>query len=350
MGIDMIHNSQSNCAIILAAGEGKRMKSNHPKVLSPVLFKPMVHWVVDAVLDAGITNICAVTGFKHEEVDAYLSENVASGSEQIVVETVLQEERKGTAHAVMMAESFLQRYQGGNVLILSGDAPFITPGVIQAALNLHIAHHNSATVISAVLDNPFGYGRIVRDPISGLLDSIVEEKDASPAAREICEVNSGAYWFSVDDLLSVLHKITNDNAQGEYYLPDAIKLLLESKKRVNACKTNNSLTVLGANDCMQLNELNEIARKTILTDLMKNGTSVPCTDGVIIGPDVTIGEHVTIMPSTVLKGSTVIGSDCTIGPNVLLGNVSVAGQLSISFLKAENVEISSTPAPFSDLH
>lgn len=342
----MLHNDSSNCAIILAAGEGKRMKSNHPKVLSNVLFKPMLRWVMDAVCEAGIHDMCVVTGFKHEEVESYL-QCAQKETASLRLQTALQTERKGTGHAVMMAEDFLKAHSGGNVLILSGDAPFLSPEIIREALALHTEHGNAVTVISAVLDNPFGYGRIVRDPETGLLSSIIEQKDASEEIRQIQEVNSGAYWFAIDDLLSVLHKISNNNAQGEYYLPDAVKLLLEDGKKADGFKTTDATTVLGANDCLQLNQLNTIARNRILDDLMANGTEIPCRDGVIIGPDVTIDSHVTILPSTILKGKTKIGRLCCIGPNTILDNVTVAEGVKAQCVCAENCTLAEDPKPYT---
>lgn len=342
----MLHNDSSNCAIILAAGEGKRMKSNHPKVLSNVLFKPMLRWVMDAVCEAGVHDMCVVTGFKHEEVEAYL-QCAQKETDCLHLQTALQTERKGTGHAVMMAEDFLKANSGGNVLILSGDAPFLSPEIIREALALHTENGNAVTVISAVLDDPFGYGRIVRDPETGLLSSIVEQKDASEEIRQIHEVNSGAYWFAIDDLLSVLHKISNNNAQGEYYLPDAVKLLLEDGKKADGFKTTDATTVLGANDCLQLNQLNTIARNRILDDLMANGTEIPCRDGVIIGPDVTIDSHVTILPSTILKGKTKIGRLCCIGPNSVLDNVTVAEGVKAQCVCAENCTLADNPQPYT---
>ncbi len=342
----MRQNDSSSCAIILAAGEGKRMKSNHPKVLSNVLFKPMLRWVMDAVQSAGIRQMCVVAGFKHEEVEGYLRQ-ARQENGALQVQTALQAERKGTGHAVMMAEAFLQANRGGNVLILSGDAPFLSPRVIGEALALHTQRQNAVTVISAVLEEPFGYGRIVRDPETGLLDSIVEEKDASAETKKIQEVNSGAYWFAIDDLLSVLHKISNHNAQGEYYLPDAVKLLLEAGKQADACKTTDAATVLGANDCLQLSALNEIARRKILDDLMANGTEIPCRDGVIIGPDVSIGSHVTILPSTILKGNTRLGNGCTLGPNTVLDSVSVWDGVTAQFVCASHCTLAENPPPFT---
>lgn len=243
----------SNCAIILAGGEGKRMKSDKPKTLSEVLGKPMLWWVMSALKKAGIDDICVVKGFKKECIEEYLS------TLDFEVESVFQAERLGTGHAVMMAKDFLSAHDG-NVVILNGDAPFMTAETIGKSLEQHISSGAAATVISARVDDPAGYGRIVRDD-SGNLKAIVEHKDADEATRAIDEVNSGGYWFDCQLLLSVLDRIKSDNAAGEYYLPDAIALLLSDGKTVGAYTAECSDAVLGANDPAQLEELNRIARE-----------------------------------------------------------------------------------------
>ena len=189
----------SNCAIILAGGEGKRMKSNKPKTLSEVLGKPMLWWVMSALKKAGIDDICVVKGFRKECIEEYLS------TLDFEVESVFQAERLGTGHAVMMAKDFLKAHDG-NVVILNGDAPFMTAETIEKSLEQHISSGAAATVISARVDDPAGYGRIVRDD-SGSLKAIVEHKDADEATRAIDEVNSGGYWFDCQLLLSVLDRI-----------------------------------------------------------------------------------------------------------------------------------------------
>ena len=243
----------SNCAVILAGGEGKRMKSNKPKTLSPVLGKPMLLWVISAVRGAGIDDLCVVKGFKKEDVEQFLS------TLDFNVESVFQAERLGTGHAVMMAKNFLKSHDG-NVVILNGDAPFMTAETIKNSLEQHTKSGCAATVISARVDDPHGYGRIVRDT-DGSLKAIVEHKDADEETLKIDEVNSGGYWFDCQKLLSVLDRIKSDNAAGEYYLPDAIELLLKDGQKVGAYTAECSDAVLGANDPAQLEELNQIAVK-----------------------------------------------------------------------------------------
>ncbi|MCQ4021465.1 MULTISPECIES: sugar phosphate nucleotidyltransferase [unclassified Ruminococcus] len=242
-------------AIILAGGEGKRMKSDKPKTLSEVLGRPILNWVLTAVKDSGIDNICVVTGYKKEYIEEYLK------TLPYPVETTFQSERLGTGHAVMTAKDFLTK-NGGDVIILNGDTPFMDSKTIKNSLEQHKHSKSSATVISAKIDDPTGYGRIVRDENGGLR-AIVEHKDADEETLKINEINSGGYWFNSEDLLSVLYKIKSNNKAGEYYLPDAIKLLLEKGKNAGAYTAESSDAVLGANDPQQLLELNQIAKSRL---------------------------------------------------------------------------------------
>lgn len=242
----------NKCAVILAGGEGKRMKSDIPKPMNKVLDKPMLRWVIDSVKAAGIDDICVVTGYKTEITEAYLE------ALPFEVSHVLQSERLGTGHAVMMAKDFLKK-SGGDVVILCGDAPFMDTATIADAYKAHDESGASATVISAMLDDPTGYGRIVRNA-DGTLKSIVEQKEADEEILAIKEVNSGGYWFDTVDLLSVLDDIKANNSAKEYYLPDALYLLLQNGRKVGAFAAASPDTVLGANDPAQLEELNNIAR------------------------------------------------------------------------------------------
>ena len=241
----------NRCAVILAGGEGKRMKSDIPKPMNEVLGKPMLRWVIDSVRTAGVNDICVVTGYKKEITEEYLK------GLPFPVETVYQSERLGTGHAVMMAEEFLRR-KGGETVILCGDAPFMDADTISGAFRQHDADGCAATVLSAMLVDPTGYGRVVRND-DDTLKGIVEHKEADEKTLAIKEVNSGGYWFDTADLLSVLDDITANNSAKEYYLPDALDLLLQAGKKVGAYTAASADTVLGANDPQQLEELNRIA-------------------------------------------------------------------------------------------
>ncbi len=338
--------SGSVCAIVLAAGEGKRMKSKKPKAMMEVLFKPMLGWVIDSVREAGIGDICVVTGHLEEIIKDYLSKTYTGDQ---TCSTVTQAERKGTGHAVMMAKEFLKAHKGGSVLILNGDAPFMDSRNISNSFFFHEAQNNCVTVISAMLDDPTGYGRILR-AADGSLMSIVEHKEATMEQLAVKEVNSGAYWFNVDALLSVLdtNHITQSSVTGEYYLPDAVKLLGDA---ANAFTADSASVVMGANDPVQLNELNQIARTAILNQMIADGVSITCTDGIIIGPDVTIGQGTVILPGTILKGKVSIGYDCNIGPNTLIENSTVHDAVIINASQVKQSEIfdSTDIGPFSQI-
>ena len=307
---------KNKSAIILAAGKGTRMKSDKPKVLCEVLFKPMIHWVTDACRDANIENICVVTGYKGDMVKDALDENI---------EIAVQEKQLGTGHAVMMAKDFLEKNIDGDVLVLCGDAPFMDSQTIEEAYTQHINSNNSITVITARLENPHGYGRIIRKHNS--IEQIVEQKDASESQLLINEVNSGAYWFNVRSLMDILFDIDNSNAQGEYYLPDTVALSIQRGMKVGGYISKNPNVVMGANSRAQLLSLNELASKDILEKHMANGVEFINLSGVIITPDVEIGRETTILPGTVLKGKTKIGESCVIGPNSLLEDCSVGNEV-----------------------
>ena len=297
-------------AVILAAGDGKRMRSKKQKVCCRVLFKPMLCWVLDCCKAAGIShaNTCTVISDDPRGVLELLPEDI---------KTAVQAERKGTGHAVMCASDFLSEMKASgvsDVAVLCGDAPFVSAEVLTSALEYHKANSNAVTVITSELDDPARYGRIIRDEKGEFL-KIVEAADASSEQLAVKEINSGSYWFSVDFLLSHLPLLQSENVQGEYYLTDMISLARKDGLKVGAFVCGDASVVLGANDRTALAELNSIARGRILDMHRKNGVDIPLSDGVMIGPDVTIGCDTAILPGTVLSGKTEIGEGCTIGPN-----------------------------------
>lgn len=298
------------CAIILAGGKGTRMKADCPKVMCNVLFKPMISYVIDAVKEAGAQDICVITGYKHQEVEDYLDDDI---------KTALQEPQLGTGHAVMQSMEFIEAHTEDEILILNGDGPLMDAETINKAYNYHKSNSNSITLISAIVEDTEGIGHIKRDEKGNLL-RIVEHKDATEEEKKINESNAGCYWFNGGDLKYALSKITNNNAQNEYYLTDSLEILINAGKNVGAYVVENSQVVLGANDRKQLNDLNTIMRKNINEKHMLNGVDIPCTDGVMIGKDVKIGNSTVILPNTIIIGNTVIGQGCTIGPNTYIDN------------------------------
>ena len=333
-----------NCALILAAGEGTRMKADCPKVLTEVLFKPMLDWVIDAAQQGGVEDICIVTGHKHEIIDEHLGGKF---------NTVIQTERLGTGHAVMQAKKFIEEHKFGNILILNGDAPLMDSETIRSAYEYHTAKNNAVTIISARIPNPFGYGRIIRSR-EGVLKKIVEEKEAAPAEKIVNEVNSGAYWFSCSVLLEALEGIVEihdkkGGKQKEYYLTDAIEVIIKKGLNAVAYETESEDVVRGANDRAQLQELNEIARRKVMRKHLINGVSIPCADGVIIGPEVEIGDNTEILPGTIIKGKTVIGKRCNIGPNTFIEDSTIESNVTLNSVQcfSSTVKKGASVGPFS---
>ncbi len=307
-----------NKAVILAGGQGKRMKTDMPKPLFKVLGEPMLEWVVSACEQSEINDICVVKGFRGEMIDEYLKGRC---------KTVLQAERLGTGHAVMQAVPFLKDNETGNTLVLNGDAPFIDEETIKKSLAYHCENNNSVTVITAELENPFGYGRIIRN--GNGISGIVEQKDASEEQRKINEVNSGAYWFKTADLIQLLGKITNNNVQKEYYLTDTIAIAISEGKNAGAYKSENPDIIKGANDRKDLLNLNTYARMMVIEKHLENGIEFTCTDGVIIERGVEIGTGTEILPSTIIRGNTKIGKNCIIGANSVVENCTIGDNVKI---------------------
>lgn len=315
---------QLNC-IILAAGDGKRMKSRRPKVLMELLFSPMLEWVLDAATKAGVTDISVVTGAGSDEVEAFLSEKNS------FVKTFFQAERKGTGHAVMQAASTLNDSE--HTLVLFGDSPFMDEKTICDALEQHLAEQNKITLITTKLDNPTGYGRILRSE-TGAVIAIREEKDCTPEERSVKEINSGAMWFQSAALKEALEHLNCDNASGEYYLTDTVSYFVKKGERVDGYCAQDPVVALGANDRKALLRLNEIARFKVIDALLDEGVEFPCTDGIIIGKNVKIGQDTVILPGTILKGNTQIGNSCVIGPNSLLQDCTVGSFCHLNNLQA----------------
>lgn len=305
------------CAVILAAGDGKRMKSRHPKVMCEVLFKPMIQWVADSCMQAGIPAGCAVLGKGAEEIYPLLPESIS---------TVLQEQRLGTGHAASMAKDFLHQGAFAHTLVLNGDAPLLSPEDIRSAYDLHIQAGSRVTVISAEVENPHGYGRILRS--GDQVSAIVEERDATDAQRAIREINSGAYWMETSFLLDFFAHMHNDNSQNEYYLTDCIAHAVATGSRAGAYIAHPD-AVLGANSRADLAQLNAIARSRVIARLLDGGVNIPFPDSVVIGPDCEIGQDTTILPGTVLRGKTRIGTGCEIGPNGYLADAVVGDRCRI---------------------
>ena len=294
-------------SVILAAGMGTRMKSKMPKVLHTVCGKPLSKWVIDASKAAGADKVCAVVGHKAETVKEVLGD---------VCEFALQAEQKGTGHAVMQAIDVIKNSKG-EVVILNGDTPLITAETINKAIEYHKNNDNQATVITAILDDATGYGRIVRDNDGSVL-KIVEQKDASEEEKKINEVNSGMYVFDAQSLVYALDKITPNNAQGEYYLTDTLEILLSAGKKIGGYAISDNDEIRGINDRVQLNEAEKIMQKRINEYHMRNGVTMRNPESVYIEDGVEIGNDTEICQNVTIKSGTKIGSDCVIGSGSML--------------------------------
>lgn len=294
-------------SVILAAGMGTRMKSKMPKVLHKVCGKPLSKWVIDASKAAGADKVCAVVGHKAETVKEVLGD---------VCEFALQAEQKGTGHAVMQAIDVIKNSKG-EVVILNGDTPLITAETINKAIEYHKNNDNQATVITAILDDATGYGRIVRDNDGSVL-KIVEQKDASEEEKKINEVNSGMYVFDAQSLVYALDKITPNNAQGEYYLTDTLEILLSAGKKIGGYAISDNDEIRGINDRVQLNEAEKIMQKRINEYHMRNGVTMRNPESIYIEDGVEIGNDTEICQNVTIKSGTKIGSDCVIGSGSML--------------------------------
>lgn len=302
-------------AIVLAAGEGTRMKSRHPKVAHKLLDKPLVWWTVDAARKAGADRIIVVVGNGADEVRAIFADDAD-------VECVEQTERLGTGHAVRVVRDAIGAFEGPT-LVLYGDTPLVRPQTIADLVRETQAHHNACTVLTMCPPDPTGYGRIRRDQ-TGAVTAIVEHKDCTPEEQAaLVECNSGMYCFCGGRLTANIDKIGTNNAQGEYYLTDMVDIYVGMGEPVSALCSNNYSEMLGVNSRAQLATATKVMQARINGKLMDEGVTMLDPEQVWVGPEVCVGRDTELLPQTMLWGTTSIGSDCVIGPNTRLENVVV---------------------------
>lgn len=298
---------QDVAAVILAAGKGTRMKSNKSKLVHKIYGKELVKRVVETAKKAEIEDVIAVVGYKKEQVQEVLGDTV---------KYAIQEEMLGTGHAVLQAENYLKN-KNGKVVVLNGDAPIIRPETIKNLIQKSIDNKEYATLVTAIYDNPTGYGRIIRD-IGGSVQEIVEEKDASEEQKQIQEINAGIYCFDIQELLKALKELKPDNAQGELYLTDIVKIMNKKGLKTGAITVKDNTEILGVNDRIQLEMLTKVLQKRINHEHMKNGVTIEDVDNTYIYDDVKIGMDTVIHPNTTIKSGVIIGEDCEIGPNAYI--------------------------------
>ncbi len=305
-------------SIVLAAGAGTRMKSKLPKVLHKVGGLSMVEHVIDVVEEIDSKKNIVVVGHGAETVKEEIKHRK--------VEFVLQEKQLGTGHAVMQAERFIP--DKGTVIVLYGDTPLIKTESIEAFIENHIKKDLAASILTTKIDNPTGYGRILRDN-SGEVVGIVEEKDANEEEKRINEINSGIYCFKAEYLKNALSKLDNNNNQGEYYLTDIIGILKNEGKRIGSYILEDHTEIMGVNSRVQLAEAEKIMQERILINLMNNGVTIIDPNNTYVHKNVKIMRDTIIYPGTYLAGDTEIGEDCIIGPNTRIENSIIKNNVEI---------------------
>ncbi|WP_274648406.1 bifunctional UDP-N-acetylglucosamine diphosphorylase/glucosamine-1-phosphate N-acetyltransferase GlmU [Paenibacillus humicola] len=315
-------------AIILAAGQGKRMKSKLYKVLHPVCGRPMVGHVLQTVKEADCRRTVVVVGHGAEAVQAYVGGDA---------EFVLQEQQLGTGHAVLQAQPLLGEEEGTTV-ILYGDTPLVTANTIKDLLAKHEAAGAAATVLTAVVPNPQGLGRIIRGE-DGRVLRIVEQKDCTPEQAAVTEINTGMYCFDNRKLFAALSKVTNHNAQGEYYLTDVLEILHSLGETVEAHIADDYAEGVGVNDRVGLAEAEQLMRARIVRRHQLNGVTVIDPASTYIEADVIIGPDSVIYPGTTLRGATTIGEDCTIGPNADISGSAIGSGVTVKHSVADGAVI-----------
>lgn len=324
--------------VILAAGMGTRMKSETPKVLHKICGKSLIEWVLQAAKGAGADRSCVIVGHKAEAVQAVLGESC---------QFALQAEQKGTGHAVMQAADFI-RDGGGTVVILCGDAPLVSADMLRSAIAAHDAGGCSATVITAVLEDASGYGRIVRNS-DGSVKKIVEHKDATEEERKIGEVNTGMFVFESGALLEALSELTPANAQNEYYLTDTLEILAGKGKRIGGYVMDNADEARGINDRVQLSQAEKIMQERINAGHMRNGVTMILPETIIIEDNVEIGCDTILYPNVIIKAGTKIGTHCVIGSGTQITGSEIGDHVEItsSVLLECSIGDGTTVGPFA---
>ena len=328
-------------ALILAAGKSTRMKSKRPKALHLLLGKPLLRWAVEAAAGAGAGRTVLVVGHQAEMIQE------AMGSE---LEYALQAEQKGTGHAVQMAESLLRDWDGP-LLVLPGDAPLLSASLLEALVAHHTHSGAAATLLTATLDHAGAYGRVVRDPNTGRVQAIVEARDASPEQLQIQEINTSVYAFEPSALFDALRQITPQNAQGEYYLTDAVALLAGQGRIVEALVSPDSDAVRGVNNRPELVELRAVMQARVHQAHGLAGVTILDPLTTHIDATVKIGPDTIIHPYTLLSGVTDIGEDCEIGPGARVSDSKLGNGVSVrdSYVTASEVGDDCKIGPFANL-
>jgi len=324
-------------AVILAAGNSTRMKSTVSKMLHPLLGKPMINYVVDAYKKGGCDDIIIVAGDNMEALKKAVP-NVLFAH---------QKERLGTGHAVLCAKEFME--DDDIMFVAYGDGPLIRAETVAEIISVHKKTGAVATVVSCVVDNPFGYGHVIRD--NGAFSHIVEHKDADENEQLIKEINTGMACYNGRELKDALVQLRCDNAQKEYYLPDVPLILKNEGKAVNIYVGKDPLDYYGINDRVQLAEAAAIIKIRKNTELMLLGVSIWDPANTYVGPDVAVGRGSCLLPGTIIEGNCVIGEECEIGPNTTIKNSTIGNNCKVtnSVLDEAEVHANVSIGPFAYL-
>jgi bifunctional UDP-N-acetylglucosamine pyrophosphorylase/glucosamine-1-phosphate N-acetyltransferase len=335
--------SQRFAIAIMAAGKGTRLRSKHPKVLHEVGGKPLLAHVIAAGTQViAPADVYVIIGHEAELVRQAVAETG--------VQFVLQEPQRGTGHALMCAAKSLAGYD--HVIVLSGDAPLISHETIRRLRDFHLQKKAAMTIVSAKLDDPTGYGRLIRKGKGDDVAAVVEEKSGTPAQRKLREINSGFYAFAVKPLLENLQKLKTDNPHAEYYLTDMAEVLRKAKQRVVATPTNNPSEILGSNTRAELVELDRKLRREKCAQLMTEGVTIFYPETCVIDADVEIGTDTTIEPFVQLLGKTSIGSECRVRSYSVIQNSEIGAGVIIRtgcVLDGARVADSAVLGPYSHL-
>ncbi|MEU9730524.1 bifunctional UDP-N-acetylglucosamine diphosphorylase/glucosamine-1-phosphate N-acetyltransferase GlmU [Streptomyces sp. NPDC048002] len=331
--------------VVLAAGEGTRMKSATPKVLHEICGRSLVGHVLAAARELQPENLVVVVGHAREQVTAHLA-----GTDS-AVRTAVQAQQNGTGHAVRMALEELGGTVDGTVVVVCGDTPLLTGATLRDLAATHSGDGNAVTVLTAEVPDATGYGRIVRDAASGAVTAIVEHKDADDAQRAIREINSGVFAFDGQLLADALGKVRTDNSQGEEYLTDVLGILREAGHRVGACVAGDHREIAGINNRVQLSEARRILNDRLLTEAMLAGVTVvdPATTWVDV--EVTFEQDALVHPGTQLLGTTHVGAGAEVGPNTRLTDTRVGAGARVDTTVADRAEVGAqaTVGPFAYL-
>lgn len=330
----------SRYVIILAAGKGTRMKSKLYKVLHSVAGKPMVEHIVDQVEQTNPSEIVTVVGHGADAIKEYLGNRT---------HYALQKEQLGTGHAVMQAAELLEGKKG-TTLVITGDTPLLTAETLTNLFDYHQGKHASATILTAQADNPTGYGRIIRDHL-GIVEKIVEQKDASEEEARVREINTGTFCFDNVALFAALSKIDTNNAQGEYYLTDIIEILKRDRATIAAYRMDDFDEAMGINDRIALAKANKIMYKRLNLMHMTNGVTFIDPENTYIDEGVEIGSDTIIEAGVCIKGKSVIGEDCFIGSGTEIVDSVIKNNVTIKHSVVEESTIYSYAdvGPFAHL-